>query len=262
MDSHRPKPWRGGRAFLKEYVIIVVGVLTALGAGQAVETVQWNQRVDAAEVRMKRELGVSYMFALERSMLTPCLDRRLIALKTALLSDTGEWRPLPPMHSPVLGDKAFLVPSRLYEDQVWKSVQSDGTAAHLTPSRSGLYARAYSQTAGAAGSAPAEFIEIATLNLLNNSTALPLPQRLDLISRIEQEQVRANLAGVTSRQMMFKIKAVAAIDEAKAEAWVLRISNTYQACERLGLLDANAPRSQLAADPTAAATEYPDVTRH
>ena len=27
MDIHKPKPWHGVREFLKEYVIIVVGVL-------------------------------------------------------------------------------------------------------------------------------------------------------------------------------------------------------------------------------------------
>ncbi|MDB5442210.1 MAG: hypothetical protein JWP73_586, partial [Phenylobacterium sp.] len=32
MDIHKPKPWHGLREFLKEYAIIVVGVLTALAA--------------------------------------------------------------------------------------------------------------------------------------------------------------------------------------------------------------------------------------
>jgi hypothetical protein len=30
MDIHKPKPWHGLREFLKEYLIIVVGVMTAL----------------------------------------------------------------------------------------------------------------------------------------------------------------------------------------------------------------------------------------
>ena len=34
MDIHKPKAWHGVREFLKEYMIIVVGVLTALGAEQ------------------------------------------------------------------------------------------------------------------------------------------------------------------------------------------------------------------------------------
>ncbi len=262
MEIHKPKPWHGWRAFLKEYAIIVIGVLTALGAEQTVETLHWMERVDTAETRMRRELGMDYMFALERSMLTPCLDRRLTTLKAALLSGAGEWQPLPPMHSRALGEKAYIVPSRYYEDQVWKGVEADGTAAHMTPSMSALYARAYSAAAVVSGNAGDEFVQVATLNLLNNRTTLPLPQRLDLIARIEQEQVRSTLADIHSKQLMFKIKATTRIDDAKAQAWILRVSNTYQACAQLGLLDANAPLPRLAADPTAAANEYPDVTLH
>ncbi len=50
MDIHKPKPWHGWREFLKEYLIIVVGVLTALAAEQAVE---WLHR--SAELRETRE---------------------------------------------------------------------------------------------------------------------------------------------------------------------------------------------------------------
>jgi len=32
MDMHKPKPWHSVREFLKEYAIVVVGVLTALAA--------------------------------------------------------------------------------------------------------------------------------------------------------------------------------------------------------------------------------------
>jgi hypothetical protein len=50
MDIHKPRPWRGWREFLKEYaIIVVVGVLTALAAEQAVE---WAHRQhDIAETR-------------------------------------------------------------------------------------------------------------------------------------------------------------------------------------------------------------------
>lgn len=50
MDIHKPKPWHGLREFLKEYGIIVLGVLTALGLEQAVEAAH-----RAAEVREARE---------------------------------------------------------------------------------------------------------------------------------------------------------------------------------------------------------------
>ena len=49
MDVHKPKPWHSVREFLKEYVIIVVGVLTALAAEQTVEWLH-NSR-ELAETR-------------------------------------------------------------------------------------------------------------------------------------------------------------------------------------------------------------------
>jgi len=49
MDIHKPKPWHGLREFLKEYLIIVVGVLTALGAEQVAEWL--HLRHETAEAR-------------------------------------------------------------------------------------------------------------------------------------------------------------------------------------------------------------------
>jgi hypothetical protein len=58
MDLHKPKPWHSFREFLKEYVIIVVGVLTALGAEQAVEAIHHREQLEqtraALHVEMKR----------------------------------------------------------------------------------------------------------------------------------------------------------------------------------------------------------------
>lgn len=31
VEAHKPKPWHGPGEFLREYLIVVVGVLTALG---------------------------------------------------------------------------------------------------------------------------------------------------------------------------------------------------------------------------------------
>jgi hypothetical protein len=38
LEIHKPKPWHGLREFLKDYLIIVVGVLTALAAETAPST--------------------------------------------------------------------------------------------------------------------------------------------------------------------------------------------------------------------------------
>ena len=57
LEVHKPKPWRGVRGFLKEYVIIVVGVLTALGAEQAAEAVHTHNEVAEARAALNKELA-------------------------------------------------------------------------------------------------------------------------------------------------------------------------------------------------------------
>ena len=56
---HKPKPWHGIREFLKEYVIIVVGVLTALGAEQGVEWAHRETEVREARAALHAEMSIS-----------------------------------------------------------------------------------------------------------------------------------------------------------------------------------------------------------
>src|SRR6185437_16951039 len=55
MDIHKPKPWHGWREFLKEYAIIVVGVLTALGAESLVETMRWSHAVEGSREQLTED---------------------------------------------------------------------------------------------------------------------------------------------------------------------------------------------------------------
>src|SRR6185312_3419955 len=78
MDIHKPKPWHGVREFLKEYVIIVVGVLTALAGEQAVE---WSHR--------QREVGEA------REALRAEIERDLTIVEGNVRQDTCMRRFLP-----------------------------------------------------------------------------------------------------------------------------------------------------------------------
>ena len=57
MDVHKPKPVRTWRELLGEIGIIVIGVLIALGAEQAIEAI--HERSEAAQLRsaLKAELA-------------------------------------------------------------------------------------------------------------------------------------------------------------------------------------------------------------
>jgi len=59
MAGHKPSAFANWREFLKEYAIIVIGVLTALLAEQAVQSFAWRQKVNAAIDDMRQELSVA-----------------------------------------------------------------------------------------------------------------------------------------------------------------------------------------------------------
>jgi hypothetical protein len=77
VDIHKPKPWRGWREFLKEYAIIVVGVLTALGAEQSVEALRHRAEADEARRAIQDELGDDLNAFAAYAMQSDCARRRV-----------------------------------------------------------------------------------------------------------------------------------------------------------------------------------------
>jgi len=88
LEIHKPKPWHGFREFLKEYVIIVVGVLTALAGEQVVETLHWRHVAEQA----REDLAADYRRTLRnigaQDAAAPCARHRLEELRGIL--DKGE----------------------------------------------------------------------------------------------------------------------------------------------------------------------------
>src|ERR1700752_92654 len=77
MDIHKPKPWHGWPEFVKEIGTIVIGVLIALGAEQAVEWLHRQHEVtETREGRRDEMVGnaTSMKLNLEEA---PCLLARL-----------------------------------------------------------------------------------------------------------------------------------------------------------------------------------------
>jgi len=85
MEIHEPKPWHGWRGFLKEYGIIVLGVLTALGLEQCVEALHWHHKVDQAEQNMRIELAADRTEASQYAILAPCTQAYLDRVRDDLL---------------------------------------------------------------------------------------------------------------------------------------------------------------------------------
>jgi len=84
MDIHKPKPWHGAREFLKEYLIIVVGVLTALGGEQAVEWLHWRHEVQVAHEAIAFDMREIVARVASKDGESPCVGRRLGEMADAL----------------------------------------------------------------------------------------------------------------------------------------------------------------------------------
>ena len=84
MDIHKPKPWHGVREFLKEYLIIVIGVLTALAAEQLAEHLRWERAVEEARASIHQEIAFNGGFFAERARWSPCVAEVLGRLNRAI----------------------------------------------------------------------------------------------------------------------------------------------------------------------------------
>jgi hypothetical protein len=137
MDVHKPKPWHGFREFLKEYAIIVVGVLTALGGEQAVEWTHRQQEVAEAREALKAEIDLDLRIAISGETEDRCwlelLDRRATWAKGA--------GPKPSADAPGRGG-GFAG----YFATTW-DVAKSSAVAHMPLSERTAYARFYAGVA-------------------------------------------------------------------------------------------------------------------
>lgn len=78
------RPPHGWDAVAWELGIVVLGVLIALGAQQAVESWQWRQEVRAERASLLEEASDGLAVIANRNAQVPCVDRRLAEIRTVL----------------------------------------------------------------------------------------------------------------------------------------------------------------------------------
>ena len=77
MDVHKPQPIHNWRELAKEIGIIVVSVLIALGAEQAVEAIHWANEVRAERAALHAEIADTLDAVIARRDQETCVKRRL-----------------------------------------------------------------------------------------------------------------------------------------------------------------------------------------
>ena len=92
MEIHKHKPIHNWREFLKEYAIIVIGVLTALGAEQAVENWHQNSRAAEARANIRAEIANNLGLIQVRAATEKCISQRLADVD-ALIQQAAAGKP-------------------------------------------------------------------------------------------------------------------------------------------------------------------------
>jgi hypothetical protein len=147
MDIHQPKPWHGARELLKEVGTIVIGVLIALGAEQAVEWLHWRQQLEQTRDALREEIGDSLVNAVERQAVTPCLQGQLSGLLTSLIASAPGWKapPSPSGRSPASPPSLYGPPRRLWKTASWTNAISSGVLNHMPRPEAQAFAALYDQ---------------------------------------------------------------------------------------------------------------------
>ena len=201
MEIQKTKPWRRWRDFLREYLIIVVGVLTALGAQQLVERMSWAERTAETRAHLRAELHSVANEAAARLAFQGCTNDQLDQLEQALVESGDAWE-APHVYT-ALGLKAVIGgPKGLWESQAWLNAQADGTANHLPQDELLAFGLAYEHIARAKALSDQEESDMAFLS------SLAAVRRLDIGSRAQYLQllyrVRRNGLFITNEALIIR----------------------------------------------------------
>lgn len=131
MEIHKPKPWHGLREFLKEYVIIVVGVLTALAAEQSAERLNWARDVREAKASIHDELAIASVFAEERLARKDCVDAYLDGLAAAVAASPERWAPRSFDYCGLAHSAVYTGFWRPWPTEVWQTIEDGGAVSHF-----------------------------------------------------------------------------------------------------------------------------------
>jgi len=203
MDIHKPKPWHGVREFLKEYVIIVVGVLTALGAEQGVEWLHWQHEVHVADEALRNELHFNGANAYRYVVSWPCEQKRLDELSAALRRKTGLWKGQSFDYN---GRRvAFIAPGRGWPRASWEEYKANGAVQHMSDARRRLFGGAYVHVDSAIDWNRDLSLAIADLAILADDLPLTDVTRDRELAAVERAQFAGELESASGKQFLEKL---------------------------------------------------------
>ena len=231
MEVHRPKqPIHGWREFLKEVGIIVLGVLIALGAEQAVEWVSWRAKADQAQTQLHRDATGILDDMLERLAIQQCQDGRLTLIRDRLLASGPAWTAMAPFYTsgPPAGS-TYAHPMRGWPRTSWTTAVASTVAMHLPGDQLYDYAHIFAAAEREANDQTTEHEASSELNVLGSSLTLTPDAKVAFLRIVEAERARNRVMAYEAQNTLPYFQALG-IDLDKARAADIKDSLAYKTC--------------------------------
>jgi hypothetical protein len=200
MHLHLPKPLHGWREFFGEVGIIVIGVLIAIGAEQIVETTHVRHQSEGALQAVRVQLSYAAGVYEERTLVQPCLDRRLEEMDALLkrirvagkLPDVGELGRAPVRPVPV---------------SAWSTASQSGLVMQFAPQDRDELSNFYAQSVEYPRQVEEEDEMWSVMNMLTHAPG-PIDGALlaDATTTLQRLKFRDWLNGINATQLLSSIR--------------------------------------------------------
>ena len=193
MDVHKAMPVHSWSELFSEIGIIVLGVLIALGAEQAVEIIHWRHQAAEARKAMSAELTVNAGYAYSHRAIYKCNAEALAALREALLKSGPNWKGRPVRYEALRW---------AWDTSTWQTAQASGTLAHMDPGEVSNLASAYQFPRAFADQEARDQDDAAEIGLLANDLNLGDGMRGRMLAAVNRAERVKLLISVGAKQFL------------------------------------------------------------
>ena len=148
--ASRVRPREGWRVFAGEVGVIVLGVLIALAAQQAMDEWRWSRDVERTKADLDDEILSNVALGAERVAVNACLQQQLATLSDALGKGEERWTARPAVATAPLRfvlPVVYRAPNRVWTTDVWEQAKASGVVGHMNPADVANYSGSYAQIA-------------------------------------------------------------------------------------------------------------------
>ena len=230
----RFSPSMGWPAFWSEILIVVLGVVIALAASEAVQDFSWRNKVRDGEVRLRADTLRLFVWSAEQFATYPCVDAQLDRLAANVMASDAVLNPAPVFSDASIPQNPKFVlrlATRPWRFTAWDALVSDGTATHFSQQSQDLYG-ATSESAARMRAVRLEFDELIGRQMaMSYPIALDAGVRMSLLADIELLRRLSLANSITSRQMMSSLLAGGSAPDVESVASELEASGTVKFCK-------------------------------